>query len=161
VTEIRFVRKVASAAPSMDDIDRRGTRQQRLAPRMIPPGMTNPLHRRLGSRLLGAALLATATMLPSCATVTGVATGAFTGFIDLPNEIIAENQLRADAEGTWIVAMFAAPVGFVLGPAFGLVKGVGVDINTAVGNVSSSEAFGTYERVSIWRPYTFDWDTRR
>lgn len=123
--------------------------------------MTDLPARRPGSRLLGVALCATAAMLPSCATVTGVATGAFTGFVDLPNEIISVNQLRPDAGGTWIVAMFAAPVGFALGPFFGLVKGVGVDVNAAVGNVSEARAFGTYERVSIWRPYTFDWDTKR
>lgn len=128
---------------------------------MIRPGMTHSTNRRPGSRLLGAALFATAALLPSCATVTGVATGAFTGFVDLPNEIIAENELRPDAGGTWVVAMFAAPVGFALGPAFGFVKGVGIDVNAAIGNVSRSEAFGTYERVSIWRPYSFDWDSRR
>lgn len=128
---------------------------------MIRPAMIHTTNRRLGSRLLGATLLGAAALLPSCATVTGVATGAFTGFIDLPSEIIAENKMAPDAGGTWVIAMLTAPVGFALGPAFGLVKGVGIDVNAAVGNLSSAKAFGTYERVSIWRPYSFDWDAKR
>ena len=128
---------------------------------MIRPAMNQLPDRRLGSRLLRAAVLASVVSLPSCATFTGFLTGAFTGIVDLPTEIITENRLPLDGSGTWVVALFAAPVGFAFGPAFGFIKGFGIDVNTAVGNVTRADAFGTYDRVSIWRPYAFEWETKR
>jgi len=104
-------------------------------------------------------MLTIAALLPGCATITGVATGAFTGLVDLPNEMIHKNQLKPDSGDTWVVAIFAAPIGFVLGPAFGLVKGIALDVSALRGDLSLDEEFGTYQRTSIWRPYSYNWKT--
>ncbi len=104
-------------------------------------------------------MLTIAALLPGCATITGVVTGAFTGFVDLPSEIIHKNQLKPDSADTWMVAIFTAPVGFVLGPAFGFVKGIALDVSAVSGALSVGEEFGTYQRVSVWRPYSYNWKT--
>ena len=96
--------------------------------------------------------------LSGCATITGTLTGAVTGFVDLPREIVRENDLRTDDGDTWLLAMVAAPVGCVGGPVFGFIKGIALDVSTLSGTVDGGEAFGG-GRASIWRPYTFGWNT--
>ncbi|HEX6813737.1 MAG TPA: hypothetical protein VF384_19105 [Planctomycetota bacterium] len=120
--------------------------------------MNERSHSRPGLRNLArTCVLASAFLLPGCATVTGLVTGAFTGFVDLPSELIHKGQLNPESGETWAVAIVMAPVGFALGPLFGLIKGVGLDISASRGTSSTSEQFGTYGRISIWRPYAFHW----
>ena len=116
----------------------------------------SPLHPGLRT-LARTCVLAFALLLPSCATVTGLVTGAFTGFVDLPNELIHKNKLDPESGETWAVAIALAPVGFALGPLFGLIKGIGLDVSASRGTTTTSEQFSTYGRVSVWRPYTFHW----
>ena len=118
--------------------------------------MTQSSHCLRGLRAVG--LFAAASCLSGCATITGTVTGPFTGFVDLPTEIIREQELATDAGHTWLIAMVAAPVGFVGGPIFGFIKGVALDVSALNGSLSYSEEFGTYDRASVWRPYTFYWD---
>ncbi|MEZ6036060.1 MAG: hypothetical protein R3F29_01180 [Planctomycetota bacterium] len=96
-----------------------------------------------------------------CSTITGTLTGPFTGFVDLPREIMHEQHMRPDAASTWVVALFAAPVGAACGPVFGFVKGIALDINAMNGTLSTAEEFGTMNRASVWRPYAFDWQQSR
>ena len=102
-------------------------------------------------------MLLLATLLPSCATVTGTATGAVTGFVDLPNMLIRKHQMKDDAPETWLLAIVMAPVGVALGPALGLVKGIALDVGVIRNQLTLSEEFGTYEAASVWRPFTFGW----
>ena len=118
--------------------------------------MTLPLN-----RLCAAGLLAASTCLTGCSTITGTVTGAFTGFVDLPTEIIREQELATDSGDTWLIAMVAAPIGFVGGPIFGFIKGVALDVSALNGSLTYSEEFNTYGRASVWRPYTYYWDTSR
>lgn len=120
--------------------------------------MNNAKHRARGLRGFGlAGLLALVATFPSCATVTGLTTGAFTGFVDLPNEMIRINEMDTDQGGTWLVAIIAAPVGFAMGPFYGMVKGVALDVGATTGSVPRSEQFDSYDRASIWRPYAWGW----
>ena len=102
-------------------------------------------------------LLAIVAILPGCATVTGLTTGAFTGFVDLPNELIRINDFESDEGGTWLLAIVSAPVGFAVGPFYGFVKGVALDVSTLTGAVSLTDQFDSYGRSSIWRPYSRGW----
>ena len=53
-----------------------------------------------------------------------------------------------------INVLFVAPLGFVLGPAAGLVKGLAADMRCITGRTDYGEVFGTYGPESIWRPWT-------
>jgi hypothetical protein len=120
--------------------------------------------RDLSTRYLGlrvACLLAAITCLSGCATFTGTITGAFTGFVDLPNDVIRRHRLSPDSGDTWLVAIVAAPIGFVGGPIFGFIKGIGLDVNAMNGTLTLRQEFGSYDRMSVWRPYSFDWNQRR
>lgn len=112
-------------------------------------------------RLALACLLVAAAPLQGCATVTGVVTGAFTGFVDFPSEVVRQQQLKTDASSTWAIVIVAAPVGFALGPAFALVKGVALDVSAVSGTLTVGEEFGTYGRASVWRPFSYDWQKKR
>ena len=114
---------------------------------------------RLLPRIGMLAALGLGTLSSGCATATGLVTGPFTGFIDLPSDVIERNQMRSDAIETWAIAIVGAPVGFVLGPFFGAIKGVALDVSAIGGSLSLHEEFGTYSRASIWRPYSFNWKT--
>ncbi len=104
-------------------------------------------------------LVVVALLLTGCATVTGTVTGAFTGAIDLPAEVYRANP-KAFHEHPLCYgfdAIVVAPMGVVLGPLMGFIKGLSLDIQWAVGKVSYSDVFGSYERESIWRPHTIHW----
>jgi len=98
-------------------------------------------------------------LLPGCATVTGVATGAFTGAIDAPAETYRQNReaFLAYPALFGLDALFIGPVGFATGPAFGLIKGASLDVQCAVGLMSYEQVFHSYGRASIWRPWTLRW----
>ena len=104
-----------------------------------------------------ACILAAVALLPSCATITGTATGAFTGLVDLPNELIYKEKLKSNVAETWLIVVLAAPVGFAMGPVFGFVKGFALDVSAVTGAIPVGEEFGTYHRASVWRPYSYDW----
>ncbi len=123
---------------------------------------TNMLHRTPALRRLAlACTFAVAASLQGCATVTGVVTGAFTGFVDLPSEIVRTQDMKTDAASTWGIVILAAPVGFGLGPLFAFVKGVALDVSAASGTLTLHDEFGTYGRASVWRPFSYDWQPKR
>lgn len=108
-------------------------------------------------RLALSCTLAAAASLSGCATVTGVVTGAFTGFVDFPSEVVRTQQMKTDAASTWGIVILTAPVGAALGPAFGFVKGVALDVSAVSGTLTVGEEFGSYARTSVWRPFSYDW----
>jgi hypothetical protein len=101
-------------------------------------------------------------LFPGCATITGVATGAFTGAVDAPAEAYRQNReafLKYPAL-FGLDVLFLGPVGFASGPAFGLVKGVSLDVQCAIGLMSYGPVFHSYGPASIWRPWTLRWQAR-
>lgn len=99
------------------------------------------------------------SLLPGCATVTGVATGAFTSAVDAPAEAYRQNReafIKYPAL-FGLDAIFIGPAGFVSGPAFGLVKGASLDVQCAIGLMDYEQVFHTYDQASIWRPWTLRW----
>lgn len=112
-----------------------------------------PLVRPARLACLSLSLLA----LAGCSTITCTLTSPITGFVDLPKEVVRTQKMRPDAASTWVVAIFAAPLGVACGPLFGFVKGVALDISAISGALTVGEEFGTMSRASVWRPYTFDW----
>lgn len=118
---------------------------------------TNRPHPFRPGRLGSAALLTLVAFAPGCATTTGLVTGPFTGFVDLPTSVVEKNQMRSDSVETWAIVIVGAPVGFALGPFFGVLKGIALDVSAIGGSLTLHEEFQTYSRASIWRPYTFDW----
>ncbi|MBL4844467.1 MAG: hypothetical protein JKY65_02980 [Planctomycetes bacterium] len=97
---------------------------------------------------------------PGCATLTGFVTGAFTGAVDAPAQIYRINKGTFDYHPEyWIFnILFFVPVGLVVGPLAGMVKGAALDIQWAfLDQASYGKAFGTYSKSSIWRPYTIHW----
>ncbi|MGE0711952.1 MAG: hypothetical protein AB7N76_03310 [Planctomycetota bacterium] len=120
--------------------------------------------RRRARRLhaLGAALVFLALpFTQGCATMTGLLTGAFTGAVDAPAQIYRLNRSTFDYHPEyWIFnILFFVPVGLAAGPLAGLCKGAAIDIQWAFLDrpVSYGTAFTTYERPSVWRPYTIHW----
>ena len=102
-------------------------------------------------------------LLPGCATLTGVATGAFTGAVDAPAEAYRQNReafLKYPAL-FGLDALFIGPVGFVSGPGFGLVKGASLDVQCAIGLMDYPQVFNSYGPASIWRPWTLQWPAHR
>jgi len=109
--------------------------------------------------LLAVAAVAT---FSGCATLTGTATGAFTGLVDAPAETYRHNQ-EAFAEHPMLYgldALVIAPIGVVTGPIFGLVKGLSLDLQWVTSRVRYEDVFGSYGETSIWRPHTVQWPTR-
>ncbi len=108
-------------------------------------------------------LLAVATTLTGCATVTGTASGAPMGAIDAPAETYRHNREAFDQypilHGLNVVVM--VPVGVVTGPVLGFGKGIALDVQCALGHQTYDNVFATYDEPSIWRPYTIRWETLR
>ncbi len=107
-------------------------------------------------------VVAMAFLLSGCAMITGTVTGAFTGAIDAPAETYRHNR-EAFAEHPILFApdaLIMGPVGIVIGPIFGLSKGVALDVQWTIGQVDYADVFGSYGKVSIWRPYTLSWPSR-
>lgn len=93
---------------------------------------------------------------PGCATITGTTTGAFTGAVDLPSETYKESESVKDFP--WLFApmvVVTGTIGFGGGPLAGLVKGFSADIQWLVDWVSYGKIFGSFDKISIWRPWTF------
>jgi uncharacterized protein YceK len=108
------------------------------------------------------AVLAAAVLLSGCATITGTATGAFTGLVDAPAETYRHNS-EAFHEHPMLYgldALVIAPIGAVTGPVFGFVKGISLDLQWVVGQVEYGDAFGSYGPASIWRPHTVQWPVK-
>ena len=106
---------------------------------------------------LGGFLAATLLCLaPGCATVTGVVTGAPMGLVDAPSQVYYHGKKSFDEHPEyWTVnVLIIAPLGFVLGPVGGLVKGIAADMRCLTGQTSYGEVFGTYGQESVWRPWT-------
>jgi hypothetical protein len=104
-------------------------------------------------------LAASAFSSTSCATVTGLATGAFTGAVDAPAEIYRHHKVEfLEHPSFWAINLLVfVPVGIVLGPVVGFAKGVALDMEKMLGQTDYGPVFGSYESVSIWRPYSFGW----
>jgi len=111
-------------------------------------------------RLLAASLLVCAGT--SCATITGTLTGAATGMIDGPAAVARkyEEDLSRHPEYWALNILIAMPLSVICGPVAGFIKGIAIDIQWLRGEVDYSEAFDTYEPVSIWRPWTLHWTHR-
>ena len=105
------------------------------------------------------ALVAGLFVFSGCATVTGTATGAFTGAVDAPVETYRHNR-AAFHENPMLFGLDAVvmgPIGFATGPILGLAKGLSLDIQWIVGQVDYGDVFGSYGEASIWRPCTVQW----
>ena len=108
---------------------------------------------------LAALLLLLLVAVSGCATITGTATGAFTGAVDLPAETYRAN---CEAFKKWGIlhglnVLVLGPIGLGTGPIFGFVKGLSIDVQWLVGHLDYGDAFGTYGPESVWRPHTFKW----
>lgn len=107
---------------------------------------------------LGGILLALLLSLaPGCATITGVVTGAPTGLIDAPSQVYynGKTEFEQHPEFWSVNVLIIAPLGLVLGPVAGLVKGIAADMRCLTGRTDYGEVFGTYGPESVWRPWTF------
>jgi hypothetical protein len=111
------------------------------------------------TRLCLCAALATAA--PSCATITGIATGALTGLIDGPRQVAThyEDTYHKHPEYWAANVLIIAPLSCAFGPFFGMVKGIALDVQWLCGETRYCEAFGSLGRPSIWRPYTIHFNT--
>lgn len=99
----------------------------------------------------------------SCATIVGTATGALTGFVDGPAEVARHNEEFFEENPDWwfLDVFVVAPLSLAAGPLFGLVKGVAVDVRALRGETGYGEAFGRYTESSVWRPYSYGFETRK
>src|SRR5688572_4566616 len=79
---------------------------------------------------LAAVLLIASLSGAGCATTTGLVTGAFTGAVDLPAEVVRHHDTTFDGNPILLspTVLVLAPVGFVSGPIMGLIKGFALDI---------------------------------
>ena len=111
---------------------------------------------------LGLAALVALMLLPGCAAVTGVATGAFTGAVDLPAETyrVHRETFHRYPYLFGLNVFFVGPVGFAGGPVAGLIKGASLDVQCAIELMDYHEVFHTYRPASIWRPWTFYWPVK-
>ncbi|HTF88671.1 MAG TPA: hypothetical protein VK843_09695 [Planctomycetota bacterium] len=119
--------------------------------------MQNSKLRRRGA--IAVLCLGSALGSASCATMTGLITGAFTGAVDAPAEIYRHHpdEFR-DHPSYWSFNILVfVPVGFVLGPVVGFAKGIALDMEKLLGQTDYGPVFGNYDKISIWRPYTFGW----
>jgi hypothetical protein len=94
-----------------------------------------------------------------CATMTGLATGAGTGTVDLPAEVVRHNASFFEQNPIFYApdVLVLAPVGLAAGPVIGLIKGVALDVEWLIGNLTYTPVFGAYGQSSIWRPFTVQW----
>lgn len=111
------------------------------------------------SRWPAVLLVGALTFAPGCASLTGLVTGAFTGAIDAPAQVYRYNRdTFEDHPEYWIWNLLVfVPVGLVVGPLAGLSKGVGLDVEWMLNEIGYGPVFGSYDRPSIWRPYTIHW----
>jgi len=106
---------------------------------------------------LGGFLLATLLgITPGCATVTGIVTGAPMGLVDAPSQVYYHGKKSFDEHPEYwaINVLIIAPLGFALGPAAGLVKGIAADMRCLTGQTSYGEVFRSYGQERVWRPWT-------
>ena len=105
--------------------------------------------------------LLVALLLSGCAGITGLATGVFTGAVDLPAEMYRHNQKMFEKHPVLygLDALVLGPLGMVTGPLLGFGKGVALDVQWLADHITYGEAFGTYGEASVWRPHTLRWPT--
>jgi len=108
------------------------------------------------------AVILMALTLSGCATIAGTVTGAPFGAIDAPAETYRQNKGSFEEFPLFYAldVLVIGPVGFVTGPVFGFCKGLSLDIQWCTGKVDYSDVFGSYERMSIWRPHTVQWPSK-
>lgn len=94
-----------------------------------------------------------------CAALPGLLTGAFTGAVDAPAQVYRHHRGTFDRHPEYwpFNLILFVPLGIVVGPLAGFSKGIGLDIQWFLNQVSYGKAFGTYKDESIWRPYTIHW----
>lgn len=109
-----------------------------------------------------AALVVALFTVTGCATIMGTATGALTGAVDMPAEAYRHNKMDFENQPMLygLDVLFLSPVGIVLGPLTGFVKGVSLDVGWIAGKVSYGDVFLSYREASIWRPHTYYWPTK-
>jgi hypothetical protein len=99
------------------------------------------------------------TLLPGCATMTGLMTGAFTGAVDAPAQVYRYNRgefHRNPIYWPFNLILFV-PLGLAAGPIVGMAKGIALDVEWCMGRTPYDPVFGSYRDPSIWRPYTIHW----
>ncbi len=104
-------------------------------------------------------VIAIVCALSGCAMITGTVTGALTGAVDAPAETYRHNR-EAFADYAILFTpdvLIMGPLGIATGPVFGFVKGLALDIQWTIGQVSYGDVFGSYGETSIWRPHTVKW----
>lgn len=96
---------------------------------------------------------------PGCAALPGMISGAFTGAVDAPAQVYRYHRGEFDRHPElWPYNLILfIPLGIAVGPLAGFAKGLGVDVQWFLGQVSYEKAFGTYREESVWRPYTIHW----
>ncbi len=101
--------------------------------------------------------------LTGCASLTGLATGPFTGAVDAPAQVYRENPQWFDQYPiAWSLnVLVVSPVGIVLGAPVGFAKGIALDVQGAIGHIEYKTAFNSYDDSSVWRPYTWQWKRKR
>ena len=123
--------------------------------------MQHRMHTRGSFALLVTASLAlgTAASTSGCATVTRLATGAFTGAVDAPAQVYRTHREGfAEDPIYWpLNVCIFVPLGIAFGPLVGFCKGVALDCGWVVGKTDYAQVFGGYAEPSIWRPYTIHW----
>lgn len=119
-------------------------------------------HRLSSARALALAMVAGGAALlgGGCATVTGLVTGPFTGAADLPLEVYRHKKREFDRTPLYWApnVLVFAPLGLAAGPVLGLAKGIALDVQWLLGKMNYGQAFGTFRRPSIWRPFMPFWD---
>lgn len=103
--------------------------------------------------------LAGGQLTGGCATLTGLATGAFTGAVDAPAEVYRAHREGLDEHPiywTLNIAVFV-PLGMGFGPVVGFCKGVALDVQWALRQRDYGPVFGSLGDESIWRPYSIRW----
>ncbi len=102
---------------------------------------------------------ALAALTPSCATLTGIATGAITGVVDGPAQVARKYSDAYDKHPEyWTVnILILGPLSLAFGPVFGMIKGIAVDVQWLRDETTYGDAYLTYGPASIWRPYTIHW----
>jgi hypothetical protein len=107
-------------------------------------------------RRLALLLIVLLTFTPGCATIVGTSTGAITGMVDLPSETYKQSETVRDFPVLLpAMVIMTVAIGAGAGPLAGFFKGVSDDVQWVVGWVGYGKVFGTFEKASIWRPWTF------
>lgn len=116
--------------------------------------------RKRPNRLLTLTLAVGVLLSSGCATLPGILTGGFTGAVDAPAQVYRYHEgtfHRHPEYWVWNLLLFV-PLGIAGGPFAGLSKGVGLDVQWFLNDVTYREVFTDYGNQSIWRPYTIHWD---